>query len=287
VVDNGFAVPVGGSTKKGTAQNPNFGFKPGLKFGIGTHFNHDGWDLLADWTYLYGNYRQNTTKVTAGSGRGMTSVQSIVRTNGTTSTLDLSSAISRWKQEFNVIDLELGRDFFLSRYLTMRPHMGFKTAWIHETSQNTLTPVPGTEDVAPNLLNVATLSNSEHMWGIGIRTGFDTGWHITKNWMFYGDLAFTNLWGKFTNTTKEVNSDSILGQVTTQNYTEHLSTVIPVIEAGLGISYINWFAKNNYRFELRLGWEEQIWLNYNRSQDLVRVGDLTVQGLTLKTMLNF
>ena len=105
--------------------------------------------------------------------------------------------------------------------------------------------------------------------------------------MFYADLAFTNLWGKFTKTTKEVNTGTTLGSITTQNYVEHLSTLIPVIETGLGISYITWSCCNNYRFEMRLGWEEQIWLSYNRSQDLVRIGDLTVQGLTLKTMLNF
>ena len=157
-------------------QNPNFGFKPGLKVGLGTHFNHDGWDLLAEWTYLYGNYRQNHISVDAGSGKGLASVQQIVLRDGYSSTFDLSSAASRWKQEFNVVDVEMGRDFFLSRYLTMRPHMGFKTAWIHETTQNTYTVLPNVvDDILPNLLDTAVFQNTEHMWGIGIRTGFDTG----------------------------------------------------------------------------------------------------------------
>jgi len=286
VNDKGFAVPAGASTKKGSTQNPGFGFKPGLKVGLGWHFDHDGWDMVADWTYLYGNYRENKTEVTADSGRGLTSVQSIVLSNGTIETVDLSSAASKWKQDFNVVDLELGRDFFLSRALTMRPHIGFKTAWIHETTKNTLTPIPDTLDGA-NAISSITLKNTEHMWGIGIRTGFDTGWHITKNWMFYGDLAFTNLWGKFKTSAREINTEAVVGSITTLNVVENCSKVIPVIEAGVGLSYINWFSDNSYRFELRLGWEEQVWLNYNRSQDFIRIGDLTVQGLTVKTMLNF
>ena len=31
--------------------------------------------------------------------------------------------ISDWSLKFNVVDLELGRNFFLSQFLTMRPHL--------------------------------------------------------------------------------------------------------------------------------------------------------------------
>ncbi len=287
VSNNGTLVTAGTSTAQQSAQNPDFQYDPGVKVGLGWHFDHDGWDMTAGWTYLASGTQGNSTSAFAGSGAGMTTVQPVALTDGTNVPMNVTTAASKWKQDFNVIDLELGRDFFLSRYLTMRPHLGFKTAWIHETTTNTFTPVAGTVDsTVDNFVTGASLYNNEHMWGLGIRTGFDTGWHISKNWMIYGDLAFTNLWGRFTKAGTTSLTETV-GARTTMDTVQTYYTVLPVIEAGIGLSYICWFSKNHYRFETRLGWEEQVWINYNRSQDYTRVGNLSVQGLTLKTMLNF
>jgi hypothetical protein len=66
--------------------------------------------------------------------------------------------------------------------------------------------------------------------------------------------------------------------------------VIPVIEAGLGATYMVWFANERYLLTLKAGWEEQIWLNYNRnilSPIESSSGSLTLQGLTFKVGLAF
>ncbi len=288
VADNGYAVAAGSSTGNGKAMVPEFKFAPGLKAGLGWHFDHDGWDMQAGWTLLSSNSEQNSISTFANSGTGMRSVQEVVLNNGVSETISLSDASSKWKQNFNVIDLELGRDFFLSRYLTMRPHFGFKSAWIHETTTNTFVAATGTVNTAApaSTLTSYVLENYEHMWGIGIRGGLDTGWHLNKNWMFYGDLAFTNLWGVFHKSAEGTNYSST-GSSKTLDVDQEYHTIIPVIEAGFGLSYINWFSNNRVRYECRFGWEEQVWLDYNRSQDFTRVGNLTVQGLTLKLMTNF
>jgi hypothetical protein len=291
VADNGYAVPVGSSTGSGHAVHPEFQYAPGIKAGFGWHFDHDGWDMQAGWTMLSSNVEQNSLSTFASSGVGMSSIQEVVLNNGSVQTIGLSDASSKWKQDFNVIDLELGRDFFLSRYLTMRPFAGLKSAWIHETTTNTYVAAPGilnsgTVATPTSTLTSYVLDNYQHLWGIGIRGGVGTGWHITKNWMLYGDMAFTNLWGVFHKSAKGMNNSSV-GTSMTLNTSEEYHSIIPVIEAGFGVSYINWFADNRVRYELRMGWEEQVWLDYNRSQDFGRVGNLTVQGLTLKLMTNF
>lgn len=286
VADGGFAVPVGSSVSKGSARTPDFSFEPGVKVGLGFHPDHDGWDVYANWTFLSSDTEHNSKNNFAGSGSGMTTVQSVFYTNGSQGPVPVSSASSSWKQDFNVIDLELGRDFFISHRLTLRPQIGLKSAWVHETTTSKF-GLDGAPNDGGGVVTGIQMKNTEHMWGIGIRAGVDSGWHFTKHWMIYGDLAVTNLWGTFHKTAKEWNTESLSGNIMTQNTTESYQTLIPVIEAGLGFSYITWFSDSHYRFELRAGWEEQIWIDYNRSQDFNRVGNLTVQGLTLKAMLNF
>lgn len=278
VSDGGFAVTSSSGTSSGSAQIPNFVFQPGVKVGLGWHFDkHEGWDMCLNWTYLASDSQSSSVNTYAGEGSGMKSVQFINLPTGTATVMDLSSASNKWKQDFNVIDLEMGRDFFLSRYLTMRPFVGFKSAWVHETTTNTLVPVHQT-----GITSVIT-HNTEHMWGIGIRTGMNTGWHITKNWLFYGDLALSNLWGSFKNKAQQ----TLNGGNQTQNTSHSYPSIIPVVEMGVGVGYIGWWCDSRYRFEFRLGWEEQVWLDYNRSQDLYRVGNLTLNGLTLKGQVNF
>jgi hypothetical protein len=278
---------LGTNTARGSAHNPEFKFEPGVKVGLGWHMDHDGWDLVANWTFLASGNRTNSVSA-IDTGTGLIAAQPVfLSETSSPSIFYLSHASSHWKQNFNIIDLELGRDFFLSRYLTMRPHIGLKSAWIQETTTNILIPTYESSGDDLNAITSVSLYNSQHMAGLGIRGGFDTGWHITKNWMFYGDLALTNLWGRVKKVAVGTNTETPAGKITTLNSIQSYYTVIPVIEAGIGLSHIAWFCKNRYRFEARVGWEEQVWLGFNRSQDYTRVGNLSVHGLTIKTMFNF
>jgi len=43
-----------------------------------------------------------------------------------------SKAHGRWKGYLNQLDLDLGREFFVSKYLTLRPHFGLRTTWLRQ-----------------------------------------------------------------------------------------------------------------------------------------------------------
>jgi hypothetical protein len=289
VVDNGYFVsPLGASTGKGHVQRPDFKFEPGLKVGIGVNFEHDGWDLYAQYTYLSGPSESNS--IAAQTGVGATNLQTFYPNNGSDGLVGpLVSASCKWKQDFNIIDLELGRDYFISRYLTLRPTAGFKTGWINEQSTISLVPTPtvAVDGTSPNRPTSIVMTYRQNMWGLGIRTGLNAGWHATKNWSFYNDFAFTAMWSDFKIHQKQNTTESVLGSMENELTHQTLQTVIPVFEAGLGVAYITWWEQSRYRFEGRLGWEEQIWVDFNRFMTLGGTGSLTVQGLTAKVMLNF
>jgi len=280
------------STGEGRVQRPAFTFQPGFKAGLGVNFDHDGWDLFAQYTYLVSQSETNTLTASPPGTLGR-NIPGVVTNNvSDPNYAPITSASCKWKQSFSVVDLELGRDYFISRYLTLRPSAGLKTAWITEQSKMSYTPVstyidqffsPGGSNFVQNVL----LTYRQNMWGLGIRTALNAGWHFTKNWMIYNDFAFSALWSDFHIHQKQNLVGSVTGSQTTQFTEESLQTVIPVFEAGLGVSYIAWFNCSRYRFEFRAGWEEQIWLDFNHYMSLGGTGNLSVQGLTLKALLNF
>ncbi len=109
-------------SSRGKTPSPGFNFQPGFKVGAGFKFAHDGWDLYANYTWL--NPAEVKASISDSKGDMVGPADPYF---GTTT---LSNAKNTFKQSFNVLDLELGRQFFLSRFLTLRPYFGLKTTWI-------------------------------------------------------------------------------------------------------------------------------------------------------------
>jgi hypothetical protein len=127
------------AASKRNVLGPNFDFEPGFKLGIGTTMKHDTWDLYLNWTW----FRSNDVKGHANAGtQTMWSDLAFSVDGDQMPTLwAASSARTRWDMHFNVIDLELGRNFWISKFLTLRPHFGLKTGWIHQNQSTTYSGV--------------------------------------------------------------------------------------------------------------------------------------------------
>jgi hypothetical protein len=284
---DGYNVPLGTSVATGTIKEASFGFQPGCRIGIGTHFDHDGWSIGAEYTFL--SSPSETNHIKGSPGKGGKSLVGVLTGDGVPAPVSFLHASSEREQDFNVIDLALARDFFISKYLTLKPNVGLKTAWIHETVEVELIPTPNTVDprsgsMPLNRVLAAFQRRQQHMWGLGIRGGVDTMWHVTKNWAFYGDIAFTTMWSDLHIKASEYVSEAVAGQYRTASAHVSVQTVVPVIETGLGLSYINWFYDDAYRVQVQAGWEHQIWTDWDYA---VGRGPLNTQGLTVKLGLTF
>ncbi|MCB1117245.1 MAG: hypothetical protein KDK50_01545 [Chlamydiia bacterium] len=263
-------------TSQGRVFEPSFGLEPGFKVGLGLNLGHDGWDVFAEYTWLTTNatrkVRDNNTMTNLWNGGSQAQVLT-----------------GSWDSDFNVIDLELGRNFFVSQYLTLRPHYGLKGSW---QSQDFKVISDVNNILTGNLLSRRTMKQGFDYWGIGIRTGMDTAWHFTKCWSIYGNFALSALWSGFDIDRKDETFNNTNG-VTTQNVnTENdFKTVLPVLEIALGLRWEMWFSNDDYHFGIDAGWEEQVWWGMNRyivlSQPQRDNGDLTFQGLTLKFRFDF
>lgn len=278
---------------------PDFDWKPGFKVGAGMDFCHDGWDIFLNYTWFHS--MNNTRSIAVDPAGNPDVVDSYWLVNlpffTDVSPVNLlefyESSFGKWGVRLNVFDLELGRNFYMSRRLQFRPYFGLKGMWERQNlfvNFNSFL-ANGTE------LEYSQMNNNLKNWGIGIRAGFDTAWHFTNSFSLLGEFALTGLWEQFK--VHRVDSSTIFaastltgpGNVSGVNHTSNYYNLKPVIEWFLGFRWETWTCGQGYHFALDAGWEQQIWFGQNqflRIDDLdADHGDLGLQGLTARFRFDF
>lgn len=252
----------------------DFGYAPGFKFGAGVDFLYDGWDTYMDYTWFKsGSQSGSASTPVAGQGR---LIGPVTTNSAQPETL---SSTGNWHLFFNNIDWELGRKFFISKKLILRPHIGIKGSWDHQRFQLTQTLRTFTNDVY----------EKEHFWGVGLRGGLDTQWIFARGFSIYGNLSVAELYGQYISSTQVTQS---VPAVTTHWTENSVHKMTPVLELALGFRYETPFC-TSYRFYISAGWEQQIWWNHNQLISVVNTeapqlqtsvtgGNLSFQGLDLK-----
>ncbi len=265
------------SASSGKVYQTGGNWEPGFKVGLGLGLGHDGWDLNAEYTWLQ---MSTSGSVTASDIYPMWNIANAYNspTHGT-----VTSASNNTNFHFNVIDLELGRNYYISQHLTLRPFAGLKGSW-----QTQKYNVEYTQSAT-----IREMSNNQKYWAVGLRSGMNTAWHFTKEWSIFGDMALSALWANFKVTrTDETgpNPEVETSEVAVFSTKSTVNTVKPVLEMALGLRWETWFSDNDYHFMIQAGWEEQIWFSMNQQLHLneqAAHGDLGLQGLTIKVRFDF
>lgn len=257
-------------------------WSPGFKVGLGLNMNYDGWDIYAEYTWL----RPSNTSSLSG--------KSVVPTAKLPPLAQSPDVVgerisAEWDLDFNAIDLELGRNFYLSQFLTMRPFTGLKGTWQDQYLTTRVYNSAGFE-VGENInfQGPYTIHKRNENWGLGVRTGLNLSWYMGKNWSVYSNLAWTAMW---VDETQDSRKDTIPNPTKVNSLSEavifdvendNLYPIRNIMELELGLRWEMWFSDDNYHFSIQAGWEEQIWMNWLHAKK-----DLTFQGLNLKFRFDF
>jgi hypothetical protein len=144
--------------KKGSIKNIDWEWDPGFKVGLGVNLPYDGWDLIAEYTWL----RTKSSDRSSGvhDFMGLWSNPSFVVGEETR-----LFAKAHTDLHFNVIDLELGRNFFVSRFLALRPFIGVKGTW----QDYDFRVKYQRENLGQHRVKI-----DQDYWGVGLRGGLDT-----------------------------------------------------------------------------------------------------------------
>lgn len=269
-------IPVGAD---GVKSKYNWGFRVGLDWTLA----HDNWDVDLSWTHLISNrYGSSKADTTGDTPNVLVKAQGFVNDN----TVGYTAASARYHNRLDQMNLDLGREFFISKWVTLRPFFGLRADWLRQkfrTSYGSNTITSG--DLLP--INQSTNQRNK-WWGIGITSGLNTQWSFCNGFSIYGNAATAIEYGL-----QKLQLSESGGTTVSFNRSYHICRPILDLQLGLGWDYN--FCEDGFHFGLKLGWENHVYfdqsrfLSYNtiNYSDNTSGGSLTYQGWTLHACFDF
>ncbi|MGL5627002.1 MAG: Lpg1974 family pore-forming outer membrane protein [Candidatus Rhabdochlamydia sp.] len=272
-------IPVGAHSVK---QKYNWGFRIGLDWTL----PHDNWDIAASWTHLVSN-RHGTH--TADPSDILIKTQGYVDTNRSRFTpqdalFDYTIGSSKYHNRLEQISLNLGREFFISRWVTLRPFFGLRADWLRQrlrTSYSGIAAAP-----SPSLSQITQQRNK--WWGIGIESGLNTQLNFCSGFSLYGNVATAIEYGL----QKLSLNESGIGVI---SFGRSYHICRPILDLQLGLGWDSYFCEDRFHLGLKLGWENHVYFDQSRFlfynavnySDNTSGGSLTYQGWTLHASFDF
>lgn len=260
---------------------PDFKWRPGFKVGIGYNGTHDGWDLELLWTHFNGRGHDSEDADTEDliSALPLWSDYSpptagLDTTGGTI--LHATETDASWRVDLNIVDFELGREFWTSKYLTLRPFIGVRYASINQ--HYTINNYGGTWDFTSQTNEIIMKNN---FGGAGVRGGLNTVWNFgccdpcAGNWGIFGNVALSLIYGKFHLDQDEYNravSPSFQRSPILQ-LNDRFTAARAILDLALGIEWSTVYHNGEYAFNIALAWEQHHFFNQNQLWRVNNIGD--------------
>ncbi len=281
---------------------------PGFRAGIGINTSHDGWDVYANYTYFHNHTHKSVERpfraaTTAESAALIQSGQPSL-TNNWANTVDnpatalesvggtiiptsfcpvLATELSgKWSFYFNQLDFELGRKYWLSKFVNIRPYLGVRGAMTHtnfvvksELEQEGA-PIQVDEGLFLRVFREQKNVIRNKFWGAGLVGGLQPEFRFNKNFMLFGNIDGALLWGRFK--AKNKYRSFALSQLEIGNPPE---LTIPgvygpnhskqrdkfyrmqgILDLAVGLRWEQHWKEDRYSTSLDLGWEHHYWFDF-------------------------
>lgn len=255
----------------------NFDWCFAWRINVGKALRFDHWDIRAG--YLYSRNRL-TEKI------GTDPSTSLIPTRGERiSQTGVTHAQSSYRLDFHNVDVELGRQYYTSNYLTLRPSIGVKSVWIDQAQaiQYTGGDLYG---------NTAHINDQCDYWGIGAKGGVDSSWSLGHGWAIDGLLSGCMLYGFFdTEHTRQVTPNP---QVV--HYDNNKHAFIPMVHWRLGLSWGTHVNQKAQYIGAGISYEGMYWWRQNQMLKIYESSparyesvseDLSMHGLMLSATVSF
>jgi hypothetical protein len=270
-------------TTTGLVYGPAFNAQSGFKVNLGANVDHDGWAVRAEYTWFYNNPGTKVINLTSPAGvTYLIDAETVEDANG------ILGLQTKFKNQFNRIDLTLDRAFHAGHYLTFRPFIGLLGAW---DTQNLYADVQSNQAAIAFDANTQSYRNSQSWWGIGPYGGLESSFYFTNDWALFLSSGVSMLLSNHNASAKSYAwSSSTSSTITTYEYNnkQNFNSVEPMIESALGLRWdMNW--PNECALRLQLAWELQTYFQHSGLQifpsDILQ--NYSMQGLTLGLRVNF
>lgn len=262
------------SAKNWDAPSFNFKWDYGFRLGVGHDLEYDQWDAALYWTW----FRTDAThKISSTQNKILQPEFFAGFLSG-----DIPQGIrTHWSLFLNMFDAELGKSYWASNALCMRPFLGLKGGWIHQSIESLYNDLfivifQTTESAKEHLKN--------NFWGIGPLGGLNTKWKLSNCFNLFADISLASLFGNWKNSDVYRNTIGITTRVNTKN--SSLGSLMFRALFGLGWD----FDFKSSHCAAKFGFETQFWTDQLRiaTFQLQRLhNDLSLQGIALNAELDF
>lgn len=281
----GFGAPVAGTYPQNySLSNQQYDWSWGARASAGYAMDHDGWDFQAQWTWFRSTHIHDRT---APAGGGFYSPVAGVDFLSSPGLNIQSTALNAHRRLLiNMGDLDLGREFFISKWLVLRPHVGARGIWVErhlKVNAVNITAIPAGLDANTN--RITSLSKGSYNAG-GMYIGLDTQWGFGDGWSLFGNLDQALVYGRNTFTVSEVDHTTTAPKYTRYTATDRWNTVRGMTDIAIGLRWDYMFGNDSYRLRLQAAWEEHIFSNLDVT-NFGSSGDLALTGASFKASFDF
>lgn len=263
----------------------SFDWDVGVRAGLDFSMRHDQWDskLYVTWLRPQGKDQANTTGLITSSFLGNFYIGNPDGSKDSGATY--RNASIKWKILLTTFDWELARHYWVSSALSLRPFVGIKGGWIHQTIESTWQ-----DPTNSNTFTSATENLKNNFWGIGPSVGLNSKWKlgtVQKHFFsLFGDFSGAILWGHWSFKDIYQNNEPTIVVIDLPNINGGAS----MLRAFMGFVWDAAPYKEQFYFSFRVGYEAQFWLDQLKfySFNAGRLDNvLTFQGGTIDLNFNF
>ncbi len=274
--------------KNGKSHEPGFHWDWGFRVGVGYDTHHDGWDIYSTWTRYHhgakgsltvqGDPNANDFAATGGSGNYISPfwVAQIFSPPGM-----MNRAKAHWHLNLDLADLELGRNYLITKYLSLRPSIGLRAGWIDQKYNLFFLAYNFPTDPTATVRDISVRMKND-FWGIGAKAGLNTQWFLGKGFSICGNGSFSLLDGHYHIRYKLHDQKPVLvvtqksaglnAQTTTIDpaYNDsfknkkHIHTIAPIVNLALGLRWERSFCNEHCFFSIWGSYEENVFFGQNQ-----------------------
>ena len=283
------AEPLTSALNSSETKNVHFDWDLGFRIGLGYNLPHDGWDLQTGWTHFTNHASREKV-----APNGWVYLPSFLYGPSLEGATGFKQAETRWSLHLNLINLELGREFFVSRSMTLRPFISLRSGWVYQKMNDSFaTSIPSTD------LASAHLKNSAKFFGLGPRSGLSTEWAFGKGFSFFGDAGFSVLYGFSKVFTEQKQGYTDGSEKTPVSNYNSIRISRAISELALGLRFDRMLCREMYHLRIQAGWEHLLFFGQNQFSRFIGTtngnagalitnqGDLTIQGWTVSSRFDF
>lgn len=278
-------VPDASGNIYGVMLDMKFPYKMGFKTGLGIHTNTDNWDVYTEYTWFHMSHRHGSGAPSNGSLIPAWLFLSNEFTPGSVAT----SVAANWLLDMDIIDLELGRCFYVGTCLTFRPYFGGRLDWIKQRYHLRSDP----DEFSFVTGSSAEANARSTSWGLGPRAGVAINYLMNYGIRFFGKVNASIL---YTSYRVIYRSHQIFSPGLNIKVKDKVAYLRPNFDMALGIGWGMYYCNYRYHIDFAASYDFQVFWNQNMMRHLAdricfgndgTYGNLYLQGLTFTARWDF